>query len=172
MNRTCVKGKKSRYSKKNPKHKLLFRTGFDLLQYTIVVRPFILRKYSIENPIVLDVLLYLFPFQYFSMPDFKLLPIKNMNVHLKHFKKDGYIDDCLLKGDRANKLYRLTPTAQQIVTEYYEYLSGEKTIKEGRYTNPFNYKEATKIDKERENVMLKLKRQTETRISKFGDSFY
>jgi predicted secreted protein len=169
---TNPKFRKHKYSKENPKHIEYFYKGFDLLQYTIVVKPFILKKFNIEKPIILDVLLYLFPFQLFSANDFKLLPIQNINMHIKTLTNIGYIAPIVEEKYRGKKVFKLTDTAQKIVREYYMYLSGEKTISEGKYKNPFNYKDVTKVDKVREEVMLKLKRQSETRRSKFGDSFY
>jgi hypothetical protein len=170
MLRNDVKNKKSRYSKKNPKHKLYFRTGCDLLQFNIVVRPFIIKKFNIENPDIFDVLLYLFPIQFFTMPDFRFLPLKNLPF--KYFREQGYIETSLESLNKGKNVYRLTDLSQKIVTEYYEYLSGEKTIRKGSYKNPFHNQESTKIDALREEVMLKLKRMSETRTSKFGNSFY
>lgn len=161
-----------KYSRKKPKNVLYFNNGYDLLQYNIVVRPYIMKKYNIEKQIELDVLLYLFPLQYFTMKDFRVLLTSYHNYGLKTMIEMGYVELCIERRNHGAKVYTLTEHAVKIVKDYYRYLSGEKTINPDSYTNPFKGPEARKIDKAREKVMLKLKRQSENFPSLFRKKLY
>ena len=161
-----------KYSRKKPNNVLYFNNGYDLLQYNIVVRPYIMKKFKIEKSLELDVLLYLFPFQYFTMKDFRLLLTSNYNYGLKTMIELGYVELCIEKYNDGAKVYTLSEHAVKIVKEYYQYLSGEKTLNPDSYTNPFRDVEAKKIDKTREKVMLKLKKQSENFPSLFKKKLY
>jgi len=164
---------KAKYSRKDPKHRLVFTTGYDMLQYTIAVDEFIYKKYSIGSPLELKVLLYLFPIQYFAMRDIKALPIRQYNMHLKTLMEMNYIEVAIqAKAGVASNLYGLTDHAKKIVKDYYGYLSGEKTLPATSHLNPFKDPEATRMDHLREKLMAKLKRQTETQGNKFRKFFY
>lgn len=157
------------YSRKNPKYRLNFEKGYDILQYNIVVKDYILRRYKLTKEIELDVLLYLFPFQFFSTEDFMVLPLRTKGYNLKKMVELGYIE-IKIKRDYntgASNIYTLTSYASEVVRNYYQYLSGEKTIKEGFYTNPFLGSESKKIDRDREKLMLKLAKQVKNTPNKF-----
>jgi hypothetical protein len=164
---------KAKYSSKNEKQKLIFTSGKDLLQYSIVVRPYILRKHRIKNNFELDILLYLFPIQYFSRRDFKVLPTINEGYHLTTLIDLNYIEVVVHHHKGANSnLYGLTERAKKIVKDYYEYLSGEKTVNPSSYTNPFADSDASKVDGLRQKLLNKLTRQTKTQPSLFRKSLY
>lgn len=164
---------KDKYSRKIKKQKLIFTSGRDLLQFNIVVRPYILRKHRIKNALELDILLYLFPIQYFTMRDFKALPTLNEGYHLNTLIELNYIEVVVQhRKGVANNLYGLTERAKKIVKEYYEYLSGEKTVNPTGYTNPFNDKDATKVDSIRQKLLNKLTRQTKTQPKLYRKNFY
>lgn len=163
---------KKKYSRKNPKAIYSFVNGFDLLQYSIVVKPYIYKRYNIKSPIELDALLYLFPIQFFCMEDFKYIPLKQENIHLKTMIDMGYLELCVKNVDNARNIYTLTDHAINIVKDYYRYLSGEKTIIPGSYKNPFRGKDAKKVDQLRERVMMRLKSQAESNPSKFRENLY
>lgn len=164
---------KAKYSKKDSRQKVIFTAGRDLLQYNIVVRPYILRKYRIEKDVELDVLLYLFPFQYFTSRDFKQLPIAHMSYNLKTLRDLNYIEIVVQHkiGNNGN-VYGLTERAKKIVKEYYEYLSGEKTVNPKGYKNPFADKESFKVDEQRQKVLDKLTHQTKTQKKQYRKHFY
>lgn len=161
-----------KYSRKKPKNVLYFNNGYDLLQYTIVVRPYIMKKYGIKKTIELEVLLYLFPIQYFTLKDFKLLLTRNHNLGLTTLIDMGYIELCVEKHNNGAKVYTLTEHSVKIVKEYYQYLSGEKVLNPDSYTNPFRGPEAKKVDRTREKVMLKLKKQAENWPSLFKKNLF
>jgi len=164
---------KAKYSKKDRKQKLIFTAGRDLMQYNIVVRPYILRKYRIEKDMELDILLYLYPFQYFTINDFKVLPIFDYGYSLKYLKELGFIEIVVShsNGGKAN-IYGLSDRAKKAVKEYYEYLAGEKTVNPNGTTNPFANKEAFKVDKIRQKLLNKLTRQTKTQKKQYRKHFY
>jgi hypothetical protein len=83
---------KEKYSRKNERQKLIFTRGRDLLQFNIVVRPYIIRKHRLNNQTELDVLLYLFPIQYFTKRDFNALPVKNEGYHMNTLMELGFVE--------------------------------------------------------------------------------
>lgn len=153
-------GRKSRYSKKYVNQRLTFTKGFDFLQYNLVVRNYIVKRYNLKNQLELDILCYLFPIQYFTIADFKVLPLPMEGYTLKSMKENLLID-LKIKRARAAAIYGLSEHAKKAVKDYYYYLSGEKTMGVKSALNIYRYPEQTKIDAKREKVMLKLKRQSE-----------
>lgn len=164
------KGRK--YNLGNPKHKLLLEQGCDLLQYNIVVRPFILRKYNIKEPKFLDLLLYLYPIQFFSTKDFKVLPMYQFSISFKNLIEEGYVHILVKKQVSSGHIYALTELAKDIVKDYYAYLSGEKVIVNNSLYNPFAGEDSTKADQMRMKVMEKLKHQSEKNPSHFRKGLY
>lgn len=154
-------GRITKYSKKNIRQREYFIQGFDLMQYNIVVRDYIVKRYRLKNTRELDILTYLFPIQYFTRKDFLVLPLRQWNVYLKNMIEDGHVILKVKKHKRSANIYGLSENAIWAVKDYYLYLSGEKTMKMISKLNPFRYPEQTKIDMERERVMLKLKKQSE-----------
>lgn len=162
-----------KYSKNKLKMKLCFFEGYDLLQYLIVVEPYILKKHSIKEALELKALLYVFPMQYFTIGDFKILKIlRHHNITLKGLVESGYFK-IAVKFPVVNKsIYTLTDRSVKIVRDYYSYLSGEKVIYPNSNLNPFRNEESAKVDLEREKVMEKLKHQAEKNPSKFRKALY
>lgn len=149
------------------KHKLYFQEGMDLLQYNIFVRPFIIKKFEIENDVLLDILLYVFPIQYFSFRDYSELPIVNKKYSFKAVVALGYFTSVVSRHDGKHKVYTLTKHSRKIVREYYAYLSTEKTLKPTSIYNPFKNPDSSKNDKKREELMFKLDRLSQTNPSLF-----
>lgn len=155
-----------KYSRHSPSVKFHFETGYDLLQFNIAVRPEVKRIFNIKKDIELDALLYLFPIQFFSMGDFNMLPMKQHNLHLKTMMDLGYIEVAIeAKGGKllGKKVYTLTKKAKDCVIMYYRMLSGE-SFDWPEYVTPFEQK---KIDRLRDNLIEKFKRQIETTPHKF-----
>jgi hypothetical protein len=159
------------YTKENPKHKLWFEAGYSFLQYNIVVREYILRRYQIKKDIELDIMLYLMPFQFFTQEDFMVLPVRSKGYNMKKLIALGFIEKKVPRSKKAGAIYAVTPHSKRIVMDYYQYLSGEKVLKDDSYTNPFRDKEAKKVDRDREALMMKLATQVRTQPKKFKDSF-
>jgi len=152
------------YNKDNAAHVLAFTEGCNLLQYSIVVRPFIIRKYNIENPVILDALLYVYPIQYFTRADFDELLLKYHSIYAKTMIELGFFKVAIPgnKNDRRADIFTLSDHAVNLVQDYYMYLAGEKTIEPNNYTNPYKSDDVAKIDKMREELMIKLKSQTKS----------
>ena len=161
------------YSREKPKHKMYFEKGYDILQYNIVVREYILRRYQIKKDIELDILLYLFPFHFFTREDFMVLPTRSRGYNMKKMVNLGFIKIYIKKAsnDKAGHIYALTKQSKEIVRNYYKYLSGEKTLKPDNYKNPFRGADTKKIDRDREALMFKLAKQIEKNPNNFTDSF-
>lgn len=131
--------------------------GYDLMQNNIFVRPFIIKKYGIEHEVILDVLLYLFPIQYFRKSDFDILPTRN-HISFLALSNFGYIESAIHMTKGPN-VYRLTDRAVDIVRNYYQYLSGEKIFDPKLQGNPYENVDKTKHDIQVEEAMQKFVRQ-------------
>lgn len=159
--------KANAYSVKNPVAKFNFNNDCDLLEYSIVVKPFIYKRYHIKHPIELDILCYLYPKQFFTRSDFTLLPAQMYNYQFKTLIELGYIEKCVDNRVNFRVIWRLTEFAMKIVKDYYLLLSGERTINLQKSMNPFNNEDNVKADKIRERIMLKLKSQSEKHPERF-----
>ena len=160
------------YSRKNPKHSLKFRTGYDLMRYSIVVRPFIVKLYKLESDLLLDILVYLFPIQYFTNKDYKLLPLYNTKFNLKQMVFKGYVDCAVEQSNFGSKVYCLSEKSIKVVVDYYKYMSGEKRIGKASSVNPFKDPEATRMDIKREKLMQSLKERFESQPHLFKNTYF
>jgi|GEM_PF-2234942 len=144
---------KNQHMKKNNLNKKTFLKhyhSYDFLQMSMIVRPYIIKKYNI-NITILELLLYLYPYNYFTRPDYMLLirPFSVLTI-------DNLIDKGLARlavdvPGKNKKIYQLSTIAKNIVTNYYETLAGAKKIPIN-YKNPFMTAEANRSDK----IRLKL----------------
>jgi hypothetical protein len=167
------KGK--RYTKDNPKHVQYFSEGHDLLQYNMVVRPFIKKKYNVDRDEYLDILFYLYPIQFFTKKDYSVLPITEYHsiFTINHLLEEGYIKKVVQTVKNTASIYTLSDMSHRIVEDYYDFLSGRKTITPDNYaTNPFRGAGSAKIDKVREKLLEKLKHQAENYPSLFRKNLF
>lgn len=155
------KGVKRKYSKKKIAQKVYFNAGFDFMQYNFVVRDFIVKMFALKNQAELDILCYLFPIQLFTIKDFNVLPVKRWGMSFKQMQEDGYITIKVKNRTQRATVYSLSDHANKAVRDYYYYLSGEKTINIKSILNPYKKPNDTKINLQREKVMLKLKKQSQ-----------
>jgi hypothetical protein len=168
-------GKKRKYTRANPKHVAYFSEGYDLLQYNMVVRPYVLKKYNVEREEYLDILLYLYPIQFFTRDEYSVLPIMqhHSTFTINRLFQEGYFKKVVQTAENSYSVYTLTDLSHRIVKDYYDYLAARKTISPDCYvTNPFNRVDATKIDKVRGKLLEKLKHQAETKPSLFRKNLF
>lgn len=144
-----------------------FIDGFNFLQYNIVVKEYILRKHRIKNDKELDILLYLFPIQYFSRRDFSVLPIRYADYNIKILMELDYIKVHINKARKAN-IYRLTDRAMIAIIEYYRYLAGDEIFDPEKQGNPFRNEEKVKMDLKREKLLERLKKKAIFEPHKFN----
>ncbi len=138
------KAKKSNYCLQKY---LLFSGGHDILQNIIVVRPYITKRYKIEFRF-LELLLYLYPMQYFTQSDYTKVPKPYTYRSINDMLRLEMITIIVQGNNKGEHLYTLSRQAKAIVVHFYECLSGEKRIPENAI-NPFTKKTATKFDKKR-----------------------
>jgi len=153
---------KLRYSRKDEQQRLSFVAGFDLLQYNIVIKDYIIKRYRLNNSTELDVILYLYPIHFFYSGDFKQLPTNTSGHSFKSLIELGLVV-LLVKGNthKLRNVYGLSERAKRAVKNYYMFLSGEKTLNDKAYVKPFAFQENTKVNAERRALMLKLKQKSE-----------
>lgn len=142
-----------KYGRSNRSYRLHMIPGYDLMQYNIVVRPYIIRKYGIEDSDTLDVLLYLFPIQYFTGKDFAVMRPFIPGLSFKSLKANGYVELVVSASERVKSVYRLTDRSVDIVMEYYQYLSGEKVFDPIAQGNPFDYEGTSEANAKRQQII-------------------
>lgn len=148
------KAKKANYSKQKY---LLYSGGHDILQNLIVVRPYITRRYNIQFRL-LEVLLYLFPMQYFTQDDYRIVPKPLTYRSVKDMLREEMITIIVNGENKGKHLYTLTRRSKEIVIHFYQCLSGEKRIPDTAI-NPFKKKTATAHDKKRMDLINILNQQ-------------
>ncbi|MFH6944620.1 hypothetical protein [Flavobacterium sp. FlaQc-50] len=144
---------------RNPKYcKVLhveFFTGYDLLEILIVARPYIQKRYNIDQGL-LELLLYLSPKQFFTQKDYAEMPKQFKYCSIKNLMDTGFIG-ILQKGENLSKhIYHVNRQGSELVRHFYEILSGEKKIPED-YNNPLARKKTrTPFDKKKMDLIAAL----------------
>lgn len=151
---SSAKAKKKKYTKQRF---LLCYDGYDIMQNLIVVRPYIMKRYDIEFRL-LEVLLYLFPMQYFTQDDYRVVPKPFTYRSVKDMMRLDMICISVNGENKGKHLYCLTRKAKEIVIHFYQCVSGEKKIPE-TFVNPLTRKTATTHDKKRMEMIKILNRQ-------------
>lgn len=167
------KGTNKIYSSRNKWTKIPFVTGYDLLQYMIAVRPYIEKKYSISTN-ALEYLLYLFPFQYFTIKEYNKIPKYGITnyISLKQMREDGWLET-VLQPRKGSSVLGFTPSAVDCVRDFYKYLSGQKKISHKPIlSNPFVLDEQQKLNQMRWKLMLELREGAEKRPSKYRKALF
>lgn len=135
-----------------------FYEGYDFLQNLIVVRAYIQKRYKIDYH-MFELLLYLFPLQYFTREDYKLIPRQFRYKNVQHLQNLGYVSIAISGENRDKHLYTLSRSASEIVKHTYHCLSGEKKIPEIYQRNPMARKTANTYEKKRMELIKVLNQQ-------------
>jgi hypothetical protein len=128
----------------------------DFLQYQIIVRPYVCKRFNIDNR-MLELLLYIYPLNYFTTGDYRTA-VKPYSLHsVKTMVKLGYVK-IMVKGQNAGEhVYTLTHQAKNIVTLYYQYMSGERKMLDNDQRNPLTKKrDISNHDKKRMEMIRAL----------------
>ena len=152
-----------KYGRTNKFYRLHMIPGYDLLQYSLVVRPFVMRKYGIPDVETLDILLYLFPIQYFTTDDLTHLRVFTKKIYFKDLLEQGYLELVVKAKTHMSNIYRLTDLSVDAVMDYYQYLTGDKVFDSKAQGNPFDYQDRTEIDAKREEIIERCTRNLQTR---------
>ncbi|TSE11298.1 hypothetical protein [Aquimarina algiphila] len=110
---------------------------YNFLEYLLVVRIHLQKKYNISWR-RLEFLLYLFPKQFFTYYDFVEFPAPYNMRRIKEMTQDGFVEkfENRKKKGQGMTIYCLTRRGKQIVTDFYQYLSGEKKLPLGKLYSP------------------------------------
>ncbi len=147
---------KPQYAKK-PKYAFC-NQGYDLLENFFVVRHYVCTKNKISLR-TLEILLKLYPMNYFTYHDYYELPKNFQLVRADYLIKRGFMQEIKEKHkDRPESIFKLTTIAGNIVKDFYRYLSGEKPIPEHPDKNHMAKKGASEIDKLRFEFIKKMNR--------------
>jgi len=110
------------------KFQRLYR-GYDMFENIGYIDLYIRRKYKIRNRSVIDLLLYLFPKGVFSIRDYYDVKYYNLTfAKIEHFIQLGFIEYVVKNKYKKDCVFRLTDKANDLVREYYHYVTGEIPI--------------------------------------------
>jgi hypothetical protein len=147
---------KAKHEKK-PKY-VFCNQGYDLLENLFVVRHYVCKTKKISLRI-LEILLKLYPMNYFTYKDYYELPKHFQLVRADYLIKAGLMVEIKEKQkDRTESIFKLSTKACNTVKDFYKYLSGEKQIPEEKRHNYMTRKDATEIDKLRFEFIKKMNR--------------
>lgn len=135
---------------------ILVYKGYDFLENILVVRTYIQKHYDIDFD-ALELLLKLMGMRLFTIKDYTSLPKKFSYVRFNNAIDRGFIQIVQTEHSVANQVYCLSARAQNICTNFYQMLAGEKPIPEDGATNPMAKKSTqTAYDKKKLDLIKKL----------------
>ena len=152
---TASKSGKEKYTKQRT---LGFYQGYDYLENMIVVRQYIQKKYKL-NIFIIEMIMFLFPKNYFTLVDYRLMPKQFHYRKIESLINLGLVTVVVPGENRGKHLYSLSRQGKEIVKLFYEYLSGEKKIPEDTRINAFARKNACPIDKKKMELIKILNQQ-------------
>jgi hypothetical protein len=133
-----VKKAATKYKRKD----VMINTDYNLLENQYAVRKFFQAKHNLSLR-ELELLLYLFPKQFFSFQDYKAYPLSFTHRKISSVIKLGYVKIFKKGKNQSHHVYTLTKSAKHQVIVYYKYLSGELQIPMIPENNPLLRKDAT-----------------------------
>jgi hypothetical protein len=130
--------------------------GYDFLENLFVVRHYVCKKNDISFR-VLEMLLKLYPMNFFTYKDYYELPKHFQLVRADYLIKKGLMVEIKdKKSDRTDSIFKLSTKAGNMVRDFYKFLSGEKPIPEEPKYNHMAKKDASEIDKLRLEFIKKM----------------
>lgn len=129
--------------------------GYDFLGNFLVVRNYIQKHYGIDLQL-LELLLKLMEMRVFTVKDYTSLPKDFSYSRFNTAREKGFIQVLQNNQSVANETFCLSTRAQNIVTNFYQMLSGEKEVPTDR-RNPMAKKKGQKaFDKKKMALIDKL----------------
>ncbi len=129
--------------------------GYDFLENLFVVRHYIQRHYEIDLDL-LEVLLKLMSLRVFSIQDYIEIPKRySTTSRFRSIRARGYVIVISDHYHAQKRIFTLSAKSKHIVTNFYQYLSGEKTIPEGRRLNPMARKNPKYVFDNRKMQLIK-----------------
>lgn len=144
--------KKIKYNKKKM---LDIYHGYDILENLIVVRAFIYKQYGMPFRVV-EMILYLFPKQYFTQEDFYQMPKPFTCNRIGLMLEQGHFAIASKGRNKGEHIYMLSRKSKLMVQRFYKLLSGEEKIPVVSDRNVMARKDNSAIDKIRVNLIKKI----------------
>lgn len=143
---------KEKYSQKQY---LQIYKGYDFLENIMVVRNYIQKYYDIDWQ-CLELLLKLMGMRVFTVKDYTDLPKDYSYSRFNNMRDRGFIALLQENNSVEKSLFCLSVKGQNICTNFYAMLSGEKKIPEDSRHNLMAKRDATAFDKKKMNLIEKL----------------
>jgi hypothetical protein len=131
------------YKKSAGKYKrntVLVNTDYNLLENQYAVRKFFQAKHNLTLR-ELELLLYLFPKQFFSFQDYKAYPLSFSHRKISTVINKGFVKIFKKGKNQSKHVYTLSNSAKHLVIVYYKYLGGELQVPLNPENNPLNRKD-------------------------------
>ncbi len=133
--------------------------GYNFLENQYVVRKFFQKKYKIDLR-VLEILLYLYPKQYFSHADYKAYPLTFTHRQIVSMIKKGHVIVLQEGKNKTKDVYTLSHSSKLLIQNYYKYLAGEIMIPVISENNPMIRKDATPHERKIINMFKRLAKES------------
>ncbi|MDT0554044.1 hypothetical protein [Urechidicola vernalis] len=125
-----------RSKSKKYKKELIVEVNYNYLQYLGVVRIYLQNKYNLKFEDI-ELLLYLYPINYFTRKDIRRFPCSWGYKRLNRLIQEDYIVKLSSVPARTRGcVFMLSIKAKNLVRNYHELLSGEKSIPNCPQHNP------------------------------------
>lgn len=151
MAKSSNRGKKVKY---NQPQLLTYHEGYTFLENIMLVRVFLQKKHNLSFSVI-EMLLYLYPKNYFTLDDYNEIPKQFTFFKIKKTIELGMIREVTQARKKADRLYCLSVKGRHVVEDFYMYLSGEKPIPTDRMQTMAK-KDASLVDKKRQSLIKKL----------------
>jgi len=152
------KPKKPRVRKKRYRQ-VVENANYDILEHFHIVRHYFHTVKKI-NLFQLELLLALYPKQYFTQRDYGFIVKQFTYNRIKKLMDLGYIVLFSKDKNKMHGVYCLSVKAKHIVQDFYMCLSGEKKMSEDFTVNPFFGKNQSTTDRKKANIIKALNKIT------------
>lgn len=145
--RKLLKSKGLKVQQHKPKGKFYRGTAnvfkdYNLLENQYVVRKYFQKKYGVPLN-ELELLLYLYPKQFFSHADYKLYPRNFTYRQIQKMIAIGHVRIYKEGKNYKKHIYTLSQSSKHLVLNYYKLLNGDLQIPTISENNPMIRKDAT-----------------------------
>ncbi|MEN9655097.1 MAG: Cellulophaga phage phi46:3 [Bacteroidota bacterium] len=152
------KPKKPRVRKKRYRQ-VVENANYDILEHFHIVRHYFYKVKKIDLQL-LEILLALYPKQYFTQSDYKFINKQYTYNRIKKLMDLGYIVLFSKDPNKMHGVYCLSIKAKHIVQDFYMCLSGEKKMSEDYTINPIFSKNQSTMDRKKAYIIKTLNKLT------------
>ena len=143
---------KKRITQKDKYRQVFESANYDILEHLHIVRHYFakVKKVNLDE---LELLLALYPKQFFTQSEYKFICKQYTYNRIKKFIDMGYIVLFSKDKNKMHGVYCLSVPAKHIVQDFYMCLSGEKKMSEDYTINPIFSKKQSTTDRKKAYII-------------------